>query len=258
MKRRVLVITNPGEKGEDNYCGGVYVDGDNYKNYFKAPYGGYWSESEITILDKPSKTTVQTELNNLTDHDFSIIIFCGHGWYSSLSASNILTLNKTESLDSNDLRKNANKRIIILDSCRKVHKEYITDEILKSRMMSESLLGLSKLNPLACKEHYIETINMCPKQLIVGYAANLNELAGDSQTKGGFYSSSLIKASVDWVDNSIGSIVPSKNFLVSRFPSRHDNSAPLVEKLSGNTQHPQIEKPRVSDTNDYLPFGILA
>ncbi len=258
MNRRVLIISNPGEKGTDNYCAGVPIDVENYKSYFKAPYGGFWSDDEIKHLDKPTKSSVNKELSDIASFDFSIIIFCGHGWYSSVSESNILTLSKDESIDSNDLRKNAKRRIIILDSCRKVHKEYITDELRKAKMFSESVMAMVKLNGFQCKTYYNEAAEKCPEQIITAYAANINELAGDSSTFGGYYSSSLLKAAVDWVDDNIGSVDLATKYTSSIFPSHHNSSIPRVEKLSGGTQHPQIEKPRLSETNEYLPFVILA
>lgn len=262
MKRRVLLLTNPGKQGAPNYCSGVYKDQENYFSYFKEPFGGYWSNSELKHLDKPSCSTVRGELSLLFQEDieFSIIIFCGHGWYSSKSNSNILILNDGgEEMDSLELRVNANKRIIILDSCRKVSPEYINESLTKSlsaKAIFESERSL--LNPEECKKYYNKAISECPKQIINSYACNLNEVAGDNPVFGGYYSSSLIKASKDWVDAKQKYLDLSTTFSVERFPRCHDASTPLVSRLSGGTQNPTIEKPRVSDVKDYLPFVVIA
>lgn len=258
MNRKVLIITNPGEKGDEYYCSGVYVDSDNYNNFFQSPMGGYWSDSEILIIDKPTKKRVEQELNTLSNMDFSIIVFCGHGFYSSQSKSNILELNMFERMDSLYLRNNSNKRIIILDSCREVHPDYLTDSLQKSKMFSASFDTLSKLNAQDCKRYYNETISECSKQTIIAYAADINELAGDSSSKGGYYTSSLLKESRKWVDNNILSIDLSSKYKTCSFPASHDLSIPSVQKLSGGDQNPQIEKPRIPTSEKYLPFIIIA
>jgi len=197
MKRRIIILTNPGKLGDENYCEGVYKDKENYISFFKAPYGGYWSDSEIKYKDKPTKSWVNNEIRLLMQDEieFSIIIFCGHGWYSSISESNILDLNGIEEYDSIDLRKDANKRIIIHDSCRKVHDLYINESIQKLfSVKGISLSEMQRLNPDECKEYYNTTILQCPKQIICSYSCDLNETAGDDPPIGGFYSSSLIKS----------------------------------------------------------------
>jgi hypothetical protein len=260
MKRKILIITNPGEKGDENYDLGVYVDAQNYKSYFTSPYGGYWSETEeILYFDKPAKSRIEIEIMDLGNYDFSIIIFSGHGFYSSYSDSNILELNKNERMDSIDLRLNANKRIIILDSCRKVHPEYITEDLLiKSKPFSESLSGLNRLNPEFCKEYYNKTIAKCENQLIVSYACDIKEFATGNSSKGGYYSSSLLKVSRNWVDDHIDTIDLTNTYLPASFTLLHQASIPFVEKLSNNNQNPQIEKPRFSSLDKILPFSIIA
>src|ERR1035437_8077547 len=168
MKRKILIITNPGEKGDEYYCNGVYVDAENYISYFTAPYGGYWSEeSEILHLDKPSILQVDNEIKELGLCDFSIIVFCGHGYYSKKKESNILHLNKVEEFNSNDFRINSKKRIIILDSCRKVGEEDLSEsEIFKARKYFSLLSSQKNLHPEDCKRYYNQTIDECKNQII--------------------------------------------------------------------------------------------
>ena len=40
--KRALLITNPGEQGDENYCKGVYVDAANYRRLMLSPQGGVW------------------------------------------------------------------------------------------------------------------------------------------------------------------------------------------------------------------------
>jgi hypothetical protein len=262
MKRRILIITNAGKVGAENYCEGVFKDKANYTSFFKAAYGGYFSDSEIRTFDKPTKAKVREELGLLTSDgiEFSIVIFCGHGWYSTVSNSHIFVLNDNkEQIDSLEFRVGAKKRIIIEDNCRKPHAEYIRESL--SKALNFSALYDSKkqqLNPEQCKFYYNKKISDCPEQIIVGQACSIGELAGDSSTNGGYYSSSLLKATANNIETDLKTIDLSKSFKTYSFPFCHNESVPLVRALSGNKQNPQIEKPRVSDANDYLPFSVIA
>ena len=262
MKRRIIIITNAGVVGADNYCEGVFKDNANYIAFFKAAYGGYYSDSEIRTFDKPSKAEVRKELNNLSIDgiDFSILIFCGHGWYSTVSSSNIFILNdRKEEIDSLEFRVGAKKRIIIEDNCREPYQEYITESLIKSF----SAMALSdgyrrQVNPEQCKAYYNNKIINCPQQIIIGQACSVGEVAGDSPRSGGYYSSSLLKQTIRTAEVDLQSFDLSKNYKTYNFPLSHNNAIPLVKNLSGNTQNPQIEKPRVADSKDYLPFAVIA
>ena len=35
LSKFALIVGYPGEKGEENYCEGVYTDVENYENYLK-------------------------------------------------------------------------------------------------------------------------------------------------------------------------------------------------------------------------------
>lgn len=261
MKRRILIITNAGKEGTENYCEGVFRDKENYINFFKAAYGGLYENSEIRTLDKPTKSEVREELRNMENDniEFSIIIFCGHGWYSTISSSNIFVLNESEEIDSLELRMGGKKRIIIEDNCRKPHAEYIT-ESLKKAFSAITLLEerQQQLNPILCRYYYNKTISECPEQIIIGQACDIDEVAGDSSSKGGYYSSSLIKATEGKVMARMKTIDLNKNYSVFSFPYCHNDAIPLVLSLSGNKQNPQIEKPRLSERETFLPFAVIA
>lgn len=262
MKRRILIITNAGVVGSTNYCEGVFKDKANYVAFFKAGYGGYYSDSEIRTFDKPTKAKVCEELLNLTKDgiEFSILIFCGHGWYSTVSNSNIFTLNDSkEEIDSLEFRAGAKKRIVIEDNCRKPHQEYITESLVKGfSAMALSDGHRRQISPEQCKIYYNNKITNCPEQIIIGQACSIGEVAGDSSSNGGYYSSSLLKQTVRTAEADLQSFDLSKSYQTYNFPLSHNNAIPLVKKLSGDTQNPQIEKPRVVDANDYLPFAVIA
>jgi len=262
MKRRILIITNAGKVGTDNYCHGVYKDMENYVSFFKSGYGGYYADAEIRTFDKPTKAKVREELSNLTKDaiEFSILIFCGHGWYSTISNSNIFTLNDSnEEIDSLEFRVGAKKRIVIEDNCREAYPEYISESLIKgfsARALYED--RRQHIDPEQCKKYYNEKISACPEQLIIGQACSIGEFAGDSSSTGGYYSSSLLKQTVDTATEDLQTVDLSKSYKTYNFPSSHNNAVPLVRARSGNKQNPQIEKPRINDANNYLPFAVIA
>ena len=47
IRRKVLIISNPGEENSEDYSKGVFVDVENYKKFLLSPLGGYWDASEI-------------------------------------------------------------------------------------------------------------------------------------------------------------------------------------------------------------------
>ncbi len=262
MKRRVIIITNAGKVGSENYCQGVYKDKENYISFLKSGYGGYYSDSEIRYLDKPSREKVREELSLLTKNEieFSIIVFCGHGWYSTMSESNIFELNDNGDLiDSLELRTNAKKRIIIEDNCREPYSEYITDNLIKSFSAGGLFEEYHKrINPEECKKYYNKKISECPEQVIIGQACSIGETAGDSSSTGGYYSSCLLKKTKEMVESGLITIDLSSNYSTYSFPFIHNLAVPVVQKRSGNKQNPQIEKPRYSVSDNYLPFAVIA
>lgn len=261
MKRRIIIITNAGKIGAENYCDGVFKDKDNYISFFKEAYGGYYSDSEIRHFDKPTKVKVRQELALLKNDviEFSILIFCGHGWFSTISQSNIYQINDSEEIDSLEFRENANKRIIIEDNCRKPHQEYVTESLIKSfsvRALNDSTT--QQLNPTECRLYYNRRISECPEQIICAQACDIGEIAGDSSSKGGYYSSSLLRQAVNTVESEMKTIKLSISYNVFSFPSCHNKAIPSVLTLSGNKQNPQIDKPRFENSSEYLPFAVIA
>lgn len=249
MKRLAMIISNPGRPGSESYCKGVLVDVDNYKNFLTSPVGGAWSRSEILHLSQPTKAKVDQILLQMAEVDYSLIIFVGHGYYSASSNSTILELDDGVEYDSTRLRIAANKRTIILDCCRKVYDDFH----MESRSLMKFAESSSALDPIMCRHYYDQRIESCPNAIVVGYGCSINEVSGDSATKGGYYSSNLIKASEDWHENS--NINLTQNFAIFSFVQAHNEADLRVNRISGGTQNPDIEKPR---SGPYFPFAVMA
>jgi len=250
MKKHILLISNPGEKGADNYCNGVNVDIEKYYNYFTSPLGGTWHTGEITHLDRTTVSGLKSTLSKMKDNDYLKVIFCGHGYYSARRTSTILELRSKEEIDSVELRGIVGKQTIILDCCRQIHPDILLEERMAKFAKSFSF---PDLNPQDCRRYYEASIEKCAPGIIVTYGCNINEVAGDSSSQGGYFSSSLLKVCKKIHENSTVDI--KTDYHAHNIVNVFNNAVPLVQKLSGNTQNPQIEKPR-SDL--YYPFAIIA
>ncbi len=243
VSRKAILIANPGEYGAENYCEGVNKDMENYTAFLKSPLGGFWYDYEIEKFNKPSSNVVRDAIQSIKSVTYSMIIFCGHGWYSERQRSTILELNKSDHIDSADLRNGSKKHTLILDCCRKI-EPFEFSEGLKAAMRK-----VFTLNPTDCRKYYDLRIEECEATLVVMHACSINETAGDNSENGGYYSFSLIERAKDWAGTT--STKPSIFSVVSA----HDSASPNVKRLSGNRQNPQIEKPRSAK---YFPFAIVA
>jgi hypothetical protein len=246
--RRALMISNPGEQGAQNYCKGVFVDIQNYKNYFTSALGGAWLASEIVTLDRPSGKQVDDEITKMSAYDYTTILFSGHGYYSQRSMSTILELRKDVEYDEMRLRTAATKRTIILDCCRKVYPETIYEQIAL-RAMAKVAKRAPSLEQ--CRRYFDLAIQRCSNDIIVGHSCSINETSGESETYGGYYASSLLIAAKNWYEQ--GTFDP-KHYYPYSVVEAHNSAVPLVGRLRGGTQNPKIDKSR---SEPYFPFAIV-
>jgi hypothetical protein len=253
MKRKALIISNPGEKETDeHYCRGVFVDVANYKRFLTSPLGGAWEISEIAELHRPTSKQVETEVSKLSAYDYTMILFTGHGYFSQRSESTILELKKNEEFDSDDLKKNTTKRTIILDCCR-----VVVEDLIVGKMVEDVLAKAIKqpLNAAECRRYFDETLAKCSNGPIVGYSCSKNEKSRDSSSDGGYYASGLLRAASNWRDQKDGHIDLSKQYLPFSVVEAHDAAVPLTVRRSGGAQTPNIDKAR---SGPYFPFAIMA
>ena len=75
MKKKILIISNPGDERAGNYCEGVHKDVENYKKFFTSSLGGNWYYSEIEWMEKPDKATVRRKLADMKKLDFNYNIY---------------------------------------------------------------------------------------------------------------------------------------------------------------------------------------
>jgi len=248
MTRKAIIISNPGESGTEGYCEGVKADVSNYRRFLTSPLGGSWNESEIIHLERPKRDDVREQLLSLIAKDYSFVVFCGHGYFSTSRNSTIIELNKSEELNSRELRSNATKRTIILDCCRRIGPEALRKAFMAEASRTAPLLNLSE-----CRKYFDQAIGDCTNGIVVGYACSMNETSGESKSFGGYYSSSIMQSALTWHEKT--HIDLTKKYRPFSIVNAHDSATPVVRELSGGTQNPDIEKPR---SGPYFPFAIMA
>ncbi len=247
--RKALLISNPGEAGEERYCDGVYVDVKNYIDFLTSPLGGFWFKHEIEHLERPTTQQLKQKLSAIPYQAYSLIIFCGHGYFSPRLGTTVLELRKNEEIGSLDLRDNASKRSILLDCCRRVHYDLLLDKAMRSAIC----FAEPQLNPDLCRSYFDRCLDDCANGIVVGYACCKGETAGESKTRGGYYSSSVINSAESWRESSRPEL--SKFYYKRSIVQIHNEATGLVTKLSGGTQNTDIEKPR---SEPYFPFAVMA
>lgn len=247
--RKALLISNPGEVGEERYCNGVYVDVKNYVDFLTSPLGGLWFQSEIEHLDRPTSQQLRQKISSIPYQAYTMIIFCGHGYFSPRARSTILELRRNEEIDSLDLRSNSSKRAILLDCCRRVHYEQVLERAMKAAIC----FAEPQLNSTMCREYYDKCIDKCGNGIVVGHACQIGESAGENASIGGYYSSSLVNSADNWRNDTKPDL--SKYYYTRSIVNIHNDASTLVARLSGGTQSPNIEKPR---SEPYFPFAVMA
>jgi len=251
MKRIALIISNPGERGHENYCEGVEKDVYNYRNYLTSPIGGYWSDiEEIKLLPKPNLADIKAQLAFIRDHqyEYSLIIFSGHGEYSESRDSTILELKRGVEIDSRELRNVTTKETLIIDCCRVVSAFQILEE---ETVKFAAKAGL-RLDPEECRKYYNRKIEECESHMTVAYSCSKGERAIDIGDKGGLYSYNLIREAEKWANSTV---VDTNQYSTLSIVSAHEKAADEVRDFSTGRQNPVIERPR---SGKYFPFCIIA
>ena len=247
--RKALIIGSPDEK-----IPGVNVDIKELKDYLKSAIGGFWYENEITTLISPSANSIRSQLNLLKLNDYSLVFFGGHGFHSIDRNRTILHINAHETFDSLELRAGAQKHSLILDCCRKAERERL---IAKATMEGYTFDSASRqqLDPAQCRQYFDKAISECDSGLVVMNACSIHETAGESETEGGYYTSSLIDAGNEWARNKLSSIDLAKSYATSSTQDCHEAAATRVKLLSGGRQTPSFESPRADKK---FPFAVVA
>ena len=210
--------------------------------------GGLWGQTEIKHLPRPSKSEVREAISQTRNIDYTLVFFCGHGYYSDVHDSTILELRKNQEIDSIELRSSSPRQTIILDCCRQIVRGILLED-----SVFEAIAKSDRYNPYDCKKYYNQGIIDCPVGKVVVHSCAIGETAGDDENRGGYYSYNLLRECRKWADGL--DIDTSTKYKTRSIVLSHEEAKSKVHKLSDKKQNPQIEKPR---TGKYFPFAIVA
>lgn len=260
--RRALLISNPGEQGDEHYCKGVYVYIANYRRIMESAHGGAWKADEIVELAKPSVDLVRAYVALLANYDYSFIAFAGHGYYSTIDKATVLKLQKKVELSSVELYKNATKRTVVLDCCREEKnksalmrsKEGIFTEARKEATYRK------RPDPARCRAHFDKMVASASAARVVIESCSPGETAGDDEKTGGYYTFNYIGSADAWADatakNSFALIPAAHSVAAAHDAAELRTVAESRERDQNKIQNPTIQKPRTE--LNYFPFAVFA
>jgi hypothetical protein len=213
------------------------------KNFLNSLSGGAWYESEITILENPSKEELQYGLKG--SYDYIILQYSGHG-FEYRDEGTYFDINAYEQISLNTIHKwiDAPKRFYFFDSCRQIQRRRI-ESMQKSMAMDSYDFDDAIIKQY--RKKYEDIISNCEIGTSIIHSCSLHESASeDPRGRGGAFSYSYFHTtkSKECIDNEYFSI---KKIFVGALEYFNENY------IVSNQQHPVISPER---RKQYFPFVI--
>lgn len=260
MKRHLYLVLNHG--AWDNRLENVDTDIDGYKQFFKSPEGGYWTDDEISVYkDNFYFNVFQNDIRiqkALQDpYEYIVFVFCGHGcmdvngeqWFEIRPDG---TQGSDMSLTQFRQACAGTRTLFISDACSSLYTGHLNEQRTFSSFTGVS--GVDYNYALNCRVLYNSLVRMTPQNTFVyGSAAAVGESARENE-KGGYYSQSLLKVAHDTI-NELKDDWRLKNYNNAPFSYIHSQAKENVIQMSRHEQHPTIDMPR---DKQQLPFVVVA
>lgn len=252
ITRRALLIANPGEIGQENYCRGVYVDIHNYRQFLASASGGAWNDDvEIFTLNKPTKKELALPLIKCELADYSFILFTGHGCFSEELQEPVLDLGSGETICLSDLLAPNTKRTVILDCCQKVERT----ELLENRNIIKAAMAETRRrepNREKCRQVFDAQIAAASTCSVIPQSCCKDEYSTADNELGSRYATSLIVAADRWAsEQATTSWLSEDSYSIV---AAHERAAAMTSRLSAGDQNPTISKAK---TGPYFPFAVF-
>lgn len=235
MKRRSLIIYCDNTKS--GKLSGPSQDNLKFREVLESNLGGGWFSDEIYSLPNPTREEIDRGINEFCiNSDYTFIIFSGHGFTNQQRHEQYIEIKDCE-IPISDLKTNAKRQTIIIDSCRGYAEvsESLSDEFFMNLKHTYNTRELFELEVMKCEEG-----------ITCLYSASVNQSSADSE-EGGIYILSLIKSIKHWnmhYRNSLKFDLKSCHELAVQF---------LKQDFKLSIQEPQIipEKRR-----NYFPIAV--
>jgi hypothetical protein len=245
MKRKAFLIGSPLSKENEFYLTGVTPDIQNMKNFLVSLRGGAWNDSEITILENPTKKQLQNGLQG--SYDYVILQYSGHG-FEYKDKGTYFDINDDEKVSLNTIHSwiDAPKRFYFFDCCRKIQRRQV--ESTQKSMSTASFNFAADDIRKQYRKKYEKIISNCENGTSIIYSCSLHESASeDQQGKGGAFTCSYFltaKNSEECEDDEYINIKSIFNGALMYFNKKYYVS---------DQQHPIILPER---RKQYFPFVI--
>jgi hypothetical protein len=245
MRRKALLIAHPGN-GEERLLG-VYEDLKRYQRFLRSPIGGWWDDEEIVVLEEPDAKEVLSAIRSISDADYSLVMFSGHG--RKPGTSTLISLGDDE-LAAPRLY-TARRQTVILDCCRYAPPPtLIVEELAKSIAKAKAFL-----DPARCRYLYEKRIRESAGGRVLMYACSPGGFAyvldGDPNA-GGVYAQTLIDVAVNWAKQKRHERL---RHVILSVVGAHGLAKQQVEIESEGDQEPSIRFPKASP---HYPFCVVA
>ena len=252
ITRRALLIANPGETGDENYYKGVYVDVRNFRHFLTSAHGGAWNdETEIKVLQQPTKQELARPLIWCGLADYSFILFTGHGCYSKELQEPVLELRANVTIPLSDMLEPNTKRTVILDCCQKIQRTELQEAVNFSKSaMDEARRREPDRNK--CRRLFDESIEATSASTVIPQSCSIDEYSTADEMRGSRYAASLIEAADRWASQQATESWLSHD--TYSIVAAHNQATATTIRLSAGDQNPIISKAK---TGPYFPFAVF-
>lgn len=191
MDRLAIIIKGYSKNDRELKADQYFVQ--KYVEFLQLTAGGAWDfEHEIIVIEDPTIESLIKIAEKQSPH-FILLIMIGHG--ATQDSKQLFQINKTDIIQAGQLAFDVEKQLVILESCRTHHESKIKSVNLKGRVPAFKKGGKIR-RPLSKEEArkiYIDSVEACPKGLVVCYPCSENENASEY-----FFSSAVILKSFKW------------------------------------------------------------
>jgi len=248
MIRRAILIEAANLKGQ-NPLPGAEADIRNYKRFLCSIRGGFWFETEIYSLSKPTKRHLLDEIQKAEkEADYLFLAFSGHGFMKRVGNNmylpptekerTMLCINDTENISIAEINPTV-KNFIIADSCRGI--EEMEKAFAFVAAMTESV---RKTTESQSRILFDAAVTSAEAGQIVAYSCGINEAAGEDKNRGGYFSAAMIECGREMSRSGIQRAISTKDVFDCAFRK---------VKTQAAQQNPEFSAGR---RLRYFPFAV--
>jgi hypothetical protein len=197
LTRKAFIIGSP--TSAHGNLPGVRADHENYRSFLVSPAGGAWEHSEISDIGSVTASDLERTILTAQRHDYSLVIFAGHGSYNPRIQETLVCINDKEEVAVSRLNTGTRRQLTIIDACRTVPIVELVEKL--AARMDEFAKSLTNAYRASCRELYDQAIGSAEAGQSYVYSCSVNEAAGETQN-GGDFSRALLRHAESWAERA--------------------------------------------------------